>query len=155
MPPLSTKSSVRRARGILPDTAWFPDEIVCCGPASVFVPYTDPGLKLAQAIRRETEAFIQKQQRQPRVILMQNHGIITLGGTWQSVLSAMLMAEKAAKIFVGAAALGGPVFLLRREHRPHCRPSRRGLPPTRVENVIPLTGQSGKGVKPEWRLDKA
>jgi rhamnose utilization protein RhaD (predicted bifunctional aldolase and dehydrogenase) len=88
----------------------FPDEIVCCGSASVFVPYTDPGLKLAQAMRRETDAFIQKQQRRPRVILMQNHGIITLGETWQSVLSAMLMAEKAAKVFVGAAALGGPVF---------------------------------------------
>jgi len=42
---------------------------------------------------------------------MQNHGIITLGGTWQSVLAAMLMAEKAAKIFVGAAQLGGPIFL--------------------------------------------
>jgi rhamnose utilization protein RhaD (predicted bifunctional aldolase and dehydrogenase) len=90
-----------------------PDEIVCCGPASVFVPYTDPGLKLAQVIRRETEAFIQKQQRQPRVILMQNHGLITLGGTWQSALSSMLMAEKAATIFMGAAALGGPVFLSR------------------------------------------
>ena len=29
----------------------FPDEIVCCDVASVFIPYTDPGLKLAQAIR--------------------------------------------------------------------------------------------------------
>jgi rhamnose utilization protein RhaD (predicted bifunctional aldolase and dehydrogenase) len=88
----------------------FPDEIVCCGIASVFVPYTDPGLKLAQTIRHETDAFIRKHQRQPRVILMQNHGIITLGGTWQSVLSALLMAEKAAKVVVGAAVLGGPVF---------------------------------------------
>jgi rhamnose utilization protein RhaD (predicted bifunctional aldolase and dehydrogenase) len=88
----------------------FPDEIVCCSVASVFVPYTDPGLKLAQTIRSETEAFVKKHQRQPRVILMQNHGIITLGGTWQSVLAAMLMAEKAAKVFVGAAQLGGPVF---------------------------------------------
>lgn len=88
----------------------FPDEIVCCSVASVFVPYTDPGLKLAQTIRNQTEAFVQKHQRQPRVILMKNHGIITLGGSWQSVLSAMLMAEKAAKIFVGAAQLGGPVF---------------------------------------------
>jgi len=88
----------------------FPDEIVCCGSSSVLVPYTDTGLKLAQAIRRETEAFLHKQQRAPRVILMQNHGIITMGVTWQSVLSAMLMAEKAAKVFVGAAALGGPVF---------------------------------------------
>ncbi len=88
----------------------FPDEIVCCDVASVYVPYTDPGLKLAQTIRRQTEAFIQKYQRQPRVILMQNHGVITLGATWQSVLAAMLIAEKAAKIFVGAALLGGPLF---------------------------------------------
>jgi rhamnose utilization protein RhaD (predicted bifunctional aldolase and dehydrogenase) len=89
----------------------FPDEIVCCGTASVFVPYTDPGLKLAQAIRRETEAFIAQHERQPRVILLENHGLITLGATWQAVLSAMLMAEKSAKIFVGAALLGGPTFL--------------------------------------------
>jgi rhamnose utilization protein RhaD (predicted bifunctional aldolase and dehydrogenase) len=88
----------------------FPDEIVCCSVASVFVPYTDPGLKLAQTIRSQTEAFVKQHQRQPRVILMKNHGIITLGATWQSVLSAMLMGEKAAKVFVGAAVLGGPVF---------------------------------------------
>ena len=88
----------------------FPDEIVCCSVASVLVPYTDPGLKLAQAIRQETKAFIKKVGHQPRVILMQNHGAITLGASWQAVLSAMLMAEKAAKVFVGAAVLGGPVF---------------------------------------------
>jgi rhamnose utilization protein RhaD (predicted bifunctional aldolase and dehydrogenase) len=88
----------------------FPDEIVCCGPASVLVPYTDPGLKLAQALRSYTEEHVKKHQRQPRVILMQNHGITTVGATWQSVLAAMLMAEKAAKIFVGAASMGGPVF---------------------------------------------
>jgi rhamnose utilization protein RhaD (predicted bifunctional aldolase and dehydrogenase) len=89
----------------------FPDEIVCCGTASVFIPLVDPGLKLAQAIRRETEAFIGKHQRPPRIILMQNHGIIALGATWQSVLASLLMAEKAAKIFIGAAQLGGPIFL--------------------------------------------
>ena len=88
----------------------FPDEIVCCSTSSVLVPYTDPGLQLAQGIRRETQTYIQKLARQPRVILIQNHGTITLGASWQSVLTAMLMAEKAAKIFVGAAALGGPVF---------------------------------------------
>jgi len=88
----------------------FPDEIVCCGAASVYVPYTDPGLKLSQAMRRQTEAFIKQYQRQPRIVLMQNHGVIALGGTWQGVLSGLLMAEKAAKIFVGAAVLGGPVF---------------------------------------------
>jgi rhamnose utilization protein RhaD (predicted bifunctional aldolase and dehydrogenase) len=30
----------------------FPDEIVYCGPAPVYVPYTDPGLPLARAVRQ-------------------------------------------------------------------------------------------------------
>ncbi len=92
----------------------FPDEIVCCGSASVFLPYTDPGLPLAQTIRRQTENFVRTHQRRPRVILIENHGIITLGKTPAAVLSAMLMAEKAARIWLGAAALGGPVFLSRK-----------------------------------------
>ena len=89
----------------------FPDEIVCCDVASVYIPYTDPGLQLAQQIRRHTKTFIEKYQRPPRVILLENHGIITLGRTAEAVLAAMLMAEKAAQIWLGAAALGGPTFL--------------------------------------------
>ena len=89
----------------------FPDEIVCCDVASVFIPYTDPGLKLAQAIRVKTEEFIRNIGRPPRVILMENHGIIPLGRSIQAVLSAMLMAEKTAGVWVGAAALGGPKFM--------------------------------------------
>ena len=93
----------------------FPDEIVCCGPASVFVPYTDPGFKLAQRIRSRTKTFIKRHKTIPRVILMQNHGIITLGRSPQAVLAAMLMAEKVASIWLGAAVYGGPTFLSKRE----------------------------------------
>lgn len=89
----------------------FPDEIVCCGEASVFVPYTDPGLKLAQAIRRETVAFQQRYGVVPRVILLENHGLIALGPNPASVLAATLMADKAARILLGAAAVGTPRFL--------------------------------------------
>ena len=89
----------------------FPDDIVCCGPASVFVPYTDPGLRLSQVIRKETTRYIEELGFAPRVILLENHGIITLGRSPDAVKAAMFMAEKAAKIFVGAAALGGPRFL--------------------------------------------
>jgi rhamnose utilization protein RhaD (predicted bifunctional aldolase and dehydrogenase) len=88
-----------------------PDEIVCCDVESVFVPYTDPGLQLAQVVRRKTEAFIGKHGRPPRVVLLENHGLITLGRTSDGVLAAMLMAEKVAGIWLGAVALGGPVFL--------------------------------------------
>ena len=89
----------------------FPDEIVCCDVASVFIPYTDPGRTLAQAIRVQTEKFMRDIGRPPRVILMENHGIITLGRSIEAVLSAMLMAEKTACVWLGAAALGGPKFM--------------------------------------------
>ena len=89
----------------------FPDDIVCCGPASVFVPYTDPGLRLSQVIRKETTHYVEEMGFAPRVILLENHGIITLGRSPEAVKAAMFMAEKAAEIFVGAAALGGPRFL--------------------------------------------
>lgn len=89
----------------------FPDEIVCCDVASVYVPYADPGLKLALDIRRETTAFVRRHQRPPRVILLENHGLIALGATPAAVLAATLMADKAARIWVGACAAGGPRFL--------------------------------------------
>ncbi len=90
-----------------------PDEIVCCGVESVLVPYLDPGLKLAQGIRTAVVAFIKRTGRAPRVILLENHGLIALGATPEAVLAATLMAVKAAEIFVGAAALAGgkPRFL--------------------------------------------
>lgn len=90
----------------------FPDEVVCCGVESVFVPYLDPGLKLAQGIRAAVRAYIKRLARPPRVILLENHGFIALGSTPESVLAATLMGAKAAEIFVGAAAIGGqPRFL--------------------------------------------
>lgn len=89
----------------------FPDEVVCCGEESVFVPYTDPGLKLAQAVRRETLRFRRRRGANPRVILIENHGLIAVGSTPQAILAATLMADKAARILLGAAAAGRPRFL--------------------------------------------
>ena len=89
----------------------FPDQVVCCGPASVLVPYADPGVWLAQKIRECTEAYIHVHQAPPRVILLLNHGVITLGPTPESVKAAMQMTIKSAAIFMGAKSLGGPNFL--------------------------------------------
>lgn len=86
----------------------FPDEVVCCGTESVFVPYVDPGLALAQAVRRETLTFIKRTGRPPRVILLKSHGIIAVGSNPNAVLASLHMAEKAAEIYYGAALLGGP-----------------------------------------------
>ena len=90
----------------------FPDQVVCCGLQSAFVPYCEPGLPLANEIRTQVLHYIRRHYgRPPRLILLGNHGIIAVGPTASAVLSCILMAEKAAEIFLGAAALGGPEFM--------------------------------------------
>ncbi len=85
----------------------FPDEIVYCGPASPFVPYTDPGLLLAHAVRAAADEFIEEYHLPPRVIMMQNHGMIALGSTPAEVIAATAMAVRAARARISAQAFGG------------------------------------------------
>lgn len=89
----------------------YPDEVVYCDVSSVFVPYTDPGPRLARAIRGHTQTFMHDLGRVPRVILLENHGIISLGRSVDATLAAMLTAEKAANVWVAASTLRGPVFM--------------------------------------------
>ncbi len=89
----------------------FPDEVVCCGPVSLLIPYEDPGLALAVRIRQEMQNFARKRGKNPKVILLGNHGVITIGQTPDAVRVAMAMTVKAAEIFVGAQSLGGNISM--------------------------------------------
>jgi len=89
----------------------FPDEIVLCGPAPVVVPYTDPGVPLARKVYELINQYIDDYHERPRVILMQNHGLIALGRTAQQVENITAMAVKAARVLIGTYALGGPHFM--------------------------------------------
>jgi len=89
----------------------FPDQIVCCGAASPLVPYVHPGVPLALSIKLWVEEHIERFGAPPRLVLLRNHGLIALGKTPAAVLAATLMAEKAARIFLGAASVGGPTFM--------------------------------------------
>jgi rhamnose utilization protein RhaD (predicted bifunctional aldolase and dehydrogenase) len=89
----------------------FPDEAVLCGPKSVLVPYVDPGLPLALAIRDGAKDYMNEYGEAPKVILLQNHGLIALGQTPTEVLNITAMCVKAAAIFAGACAVGEPVFM--------------------------------------------
>ena len=89
----------------------FPDEVVCCGPASLLIPYDDPGLALAVRIRRDLQNFERVHRKNPKVILLGNHGVITIGQSVDAVRVAMAMTVKAAEIFVGAHSLGGNISM--------------------------------------------
>jgi rhamnose utilization protein RhaD (predicted bifunctional aldolase and dehydrogenase) len=88
-----------------------PDEIVCCGPTSLLLPYVDPGLALAKVIRSGIEDYWKKTGILPRLILLANHGLIAPASGPGGVLAATRMAVKMAEVFSLAAAVGGPVFL--------------------------------------------
>jgi L-ribulose-5-phosphate 4-epimerase len=86
----------------------FPDEIVTCGPAPVFVPYTDPGLPLAGEVRRRILDYTDAYGERPKVIMMQNHGLVALGKSAEEVQQITAMAVKTARVILGTYALGGP-----------------------------------------------
>jgi rhamnose utilization protein RhaD (predicted bifunctional aldolase and dehydrogenase) len=89
----------------------FPDEIVYCGPAPVYVPYTDPGVPLARRVRDEIDRYLEAYRERPKVILMQNHGLIALGNTAAEVENITAMYVKTARVILGTYALGGPHFM--------------------------------------------
>jgi rhamnose utilization protein RhaD (predicted bifunctional aldolase and dehydrogenase) len=86
----------------------FPDEIVCCGPKYVWIPWTDPGAPLARKVHERVHRFVDEEGFPPKVILMQNHGMIALGPTVASVENATLMMVKTCKILLYTYLLGGP-----------------------------------------------
>lgn len=89
----------------------FPDEVVCCGAASLVIDYADPGVPLARAIRTGWQDFVRRTGCAPRLLLLRNHGMIAVGPTARAVVATTLMAEKAAAVFAGGCAAGKPVHL--------------------------------------------
>jgi rhamnose utilization protein RhaD (predicted bifunctional aldolase and dehydrogenase) len=89
----------------------FPDVIVVCGAVPAVVPYVDPGFALALAVRAELRRYRAAYGIPPRLLLLENHGILALGRTATEALNITLMADKWARILVGTYALGGPRFM--------------------------------------------
>ena len=89
----------------------FPDQIVLCGVAPLLVPYTDPGLPLARAIREGVEEYHARHGVLPKVIFLRNHGLIALGATPGEVESITAMCVKSCRVLAGTMAFGGPRFM--------------------------------------------
>ncbi len=88
-----------------------PEEIVFCGPESVYVEYGDPGFTLGKKIRENVSQYLDKYGSTPKVIYVQNHGLIALAGTADEVLAATAVACKAARALMGAVIFGGVRYL--------------------------------------------
>ncbi len=85
----------------------FPDEIVYCGIEPIFIKYVDPGLELSRVIRNRCVEYINKHGVNPKVILIQNHGLIALVKTAHEVEAVTMMMCKTCRVLAGAVNFGG------------------------------------------------
>jgi rhamnose utilization protein RhaD (predicted bifunctional aldolase and dehydrogenase) len=93
----------------------FPDEVVLCGPAVLYVDWSQPGLDLAKLVHKRIVEFKEQQGIAPRIIVMQNHGLITLGRNSTQVENTTHMFVKACRIRLGTYTAGGPRFMKERD----------------------------------------
>ncbi|MET4098628.1 rhamnose utilization protein RhaD (predicted bifunctional aldolase and dehydrogenase) [Agrococcus sp. UYP10] len=91
--------------------ALFPDQVVVLGTRSLLVPYVDPGLGLGRLMRHELRGFADRHGALPKVAWLQNHGIFAIGASPAECLRITEMADKFARILLGALAAGEPRFL--------------------------------------------
>ncbi len=85
----------------------FPDEAVVTGLDPLYVGYAEPGLALAVAIQDALTERIERDGQIPRLVLLENHGIVALGSSSAEVHAITAMATKAARVRLAAAAAGG------------------------------------------------
>jgi rhamnose utilization protein RhaD (predicted bifunctional aldolase and dehydrogenase) len=85
--------------------------VVMCGAEPLIVPYLDPGFPLATGVLHALRAYQDRRGESPRIILMVNHGVVSMGQTARQALNAMLMIDKWARILEGTYTFGGPNYL--------------------------------------------
>jgi ribulose-5-phosphate 4-epimerase/fuculose-1-phosphate aldolase len=85
----------------------FPDHAVFNLSKSCFVPYSNPGEELVSSISKSVEGFIAKYNYFPNTILLQNHGLISLGNSVYECNIVSRICEKAANIFIKSLSISG------------------------------------------------
>ena len=93
----------------------FPDQIVRNGARSCVVPYATPGKPLRNVIKESIINFMGAEGYFPKLILLQNHGIIVAGTSSKECIASTLMCEKSAEVYSGARAMGSINYLTKEQ----------------------------------------
>ena len=76
--------------------------------------YVKPGKELSDEIKDFLKQWFYENKQPPKVILLKNHGLITLGSTVEECIINTEICEKSAEIFIGSM-LFGKIDLLNEE----------------------------------------
>lgn len=85
----------------------FPEQVVFNGLKSCLVPYANPGRDLQSMIQYSIDRFIDSEKKIPKLILLENHGIIVCGKSIEECIMITEICEKSAEIYLGSSNLGG------------------------------------------------
>jgi rhamnose utilization protein RhaD (predicted bifunctional aldolase and dehydrogenase) len=88
----------------------FPDQVVVIGRRGLLVPYADPGVVLAREVRVRLAEHA-REWGMPRVIYLQNHGLVVLGFSAVQALQLTEMADKVSRVLGATLALGSVVAM--------------------------------------------
>jgi len=114
-PPYTTQILCSTSPYSFANHRWFPDQIVRNGVKSCLVPYAPPGEAILKLVEKSVSKFVNEEGYFPKLILLQNHGIISASTSQKDCAASTLMCEKSAEIFIGAKLLGGVKFLTKQE----------------------------------------
>jgi L-fuculose-phosphate aldolase len=89
----------------------FPDQVVFNGKKSCLIPYKKPGKELFDSLKNKLNEFIKQENFFPKLILLQNHGIISCGRTIEECIIVSEICEKSAEIFLESITLKNVNYL--------------------------------------------
>jgi len=110
-PTNTVKILCTRYSKLFADNRLFPDQVIFNSIKSCLVPYAKPGDDLNDVIKQYVKVFIENERYFPKLILLENHGIIACGKTVDECIIITEICEKAAEIFLGSMLLGNINFL--------------------------------------------
>lgn len=88
----------------------YSDEAVVTG-TPLYVPYAQPGIALGRLVHETLRRHVAQHEAVPPLLLLGNHGIVAMSNTAEGAEAISLMAVKAARVRLGALAVGGVVPL--------------------------------------------
>lgn len=84
----------------------YSDEVAVIG-SSLYVPYAQPGIHLGRVVLDSLREYFSSHGGLPSLVLLANHGIISLSETAAGAEAVTLMATKGARVRLAALAAGG------------------------------------------------
>jgi ribulose-5-phosphate 4-epimerase/fuculose-1-phosphate aldolase len=85
---------------------FFPDQVIFNGEKSLIIPYVKPGIGLMKYIKSGLNKWFTKFNTLPKIILLENHGLITFGKTIEECVLKTEICEKSAEILLGTESIG-------------------------------------------------